>query len=229
LSNPEAGRALIDQGLRGQLQMESFVTGLLYVGLDLVPGSPAHFVQSRDSEVLEIPTLPTTLEKAQDTAVDILARLEEIDFKGLIESVTRTVDGMNRLANAPEFRSAARSFEQTMPKVDAAITSLRDLTIALGGTVRSLSGDLQQTSAETRLALKQAAEAMKQAGETMKRAEAAAAGMQAVVDPDSPTFYELTKSLREVSSAARSLRLLANYLERNPRALIFGKPEAKQE
>jgi hypothetical protein len=36
-------------------------------------------------------------------------------------------------------------------------------------------------------------------------------------------------SLREVCGAARSLRLLAGYLERNPRALIFGKPEANKD
>jgi hypothetical protein len=31
--------------------------------------------------------------------------------------------------------------------------------------------------------------------------------------------------LREISGAARALRILADYLERNPRALIFGKPK----
>ena len=46
-----------------------------------------------------------------------------------------------------------------------------------------------------------------------------------VMDQDSPTFYEFRKSMREVSAAARSLRLLTGYIERNPRALIFGKPE----
>ena len=49
--------------------------------------------------------------------------------------------------------------------------------------------------------------------------------MRNASDPDSATFYEISRSLKEVSSAARSLRLLANSLERNPRALIFGKPE----
>src|ERR1700675_3901096 len=34
VTDPEVGKELIDQGLRGQLQMESFLTGLLYVGLD---------------------------------------------------------------------------------------------------------------------------------------------------------------------------------------------------
>jgi paraquat-inducible protein B len=62
----------------------------------------------------------------------------------------------------------------------------------------------------------------------MKSAEAAMANIERLSDVDSPIHYELEKSLREVSSAARSLRSLAGYLERNPKALIFGKPDSKE-
>ena len=55
------------------------------------------------------------------------------------------------------------------------------------------------------------------------------ANIQNLTDPDSPAFYEITRTLKEVSGAARSLRLLANYVERNPRALVFGKPETKED
>ena len=40
-----------------------------------------------------------------------------------------------------------------------------------------------------------------------------------VVDQDSPTIYEFRRSLREVSTAARSLRLLRTSNPANPRAL----------
>jgi paraquat-inducible protein B len=41
--------------------------------------------------------------------------------------------------------------------------------------------------------------------------------------------HTAAKSLRDVSTAARSLRALTDYLERNPRAVIFGKSESKQD
>ena len=62
----------------------------------------------------------------------------------------------------------------------------------------------------------------------MKSAEAAVINIATLTDLDSPVNYELVKSLREVSAAARSLRLLSNSIERNPRALIFGKPELQE-
>src|SRR5215471_20176443 len=81
LNDPQALKEAIDNGLRGQLQLESFVTGLLFIGLDMFPDSPATFVQEPDKGVHkypEIPTQPTTLEAAQGKVVEILAKLEDI-------------------------------------------------------------------------------------------------------------------------------------------------------
>jgi hypothetical protein len=63
----------------------------------------------------------------------------------------------------------------------------------------------------------------------MKEAQETVRNVRATIDPDSPAFYELTKSLRELCSAARSVRLLASNLERNPQSLISGNPENHEE
>lgn len=215
LEDPETVEQAIRQGLRGRLEAESLLTGLLYVSLDFFPGSPVRLFQPPDSQYDEIPTMPTALEQARDTVNQILAKLGEIDFKGVTRSVTETADSVSRFVNLPALQSAIQALNQTMPKLDETIVNIGKLTTTMDGNVKSLSGDIRQTSAAARDAL--------------ERIQTAVAGLQAVVDPDSPTFYELGRSLREVSAAARSLRLLANYLERNPRAMIFGKPEAQEE
>jgi len=223
LTDPEVGKALVDQGLRGQLQMESFVTGLLYVGLDFFPDTPANFVQpAQNSRYQEIPTIPSIFEKAQDAAGRIVAKLEQIDFQALINSLESTSKGINAVVTSPELKASLQAMQKAMPKVEEAIATVRDVAKTMDENFKDLSGDLKQTSNETRAAVKQA-------GETMKQVETTLANVSALIDPDSSTFYELTRSLREVSSAARSLRQLANYLERNPRALIFGKPDSKKE
>jgi paraquat-inducible protein B len=77
--------------------------------------------------------------------------------------------------------------------------------------------------------MEQAGLAMKQTDAALKEAQAVMINIREMSDPDSSTAYELSKSLREVSAAARSLRLLSGYVERNPRAILFGKPEAREE
>jgi paraquat-inducible protein B len=223
-------KAIVDRGLRGQLAMESLVTGLLYVALDFLPGTPITLVQQAngDYKYPEIPTLPTSLQQAKDAVIQILNKFEEIDFKGLIASLESTVDGIKRTANSPDLELTIRSLRQTMPKVDEAVVNMRNLAGTMNDNVKILAADLQQTSGDARLALKQAGDALKQTEETMKRAEAAVTNIETLSDLDSPVNYELEKSLREVSAAARSLRSLTDYLERNPRALIFGKPDSKE-
>lgn len=219
--------AIIKMGLRGQLLTESLVTGLLYVGLDFFPNTPIRLVQQTGGhyQYPEIPTTPTTLEQAQDAVTRIINKLEEIDFKGLTQSLTETVDGVNQLVNSPDLKASLRALQQTMPKVDEALLSVRKLTTTADSSIAALTGNLEQTSDATREAMQQAAIAIKQTDGALKAAEAAISNANGVMDQDSPTFYEFRKSLREVSAAARSLRLLTGYIERNPRALIFGKPE----
>jgi paraquat-inducible protein B len=224
LNDPELAKAMIDQGLRGQLQMESFVTGLLYVGLDFFPDTPAHFVQSAKeyNKYQEIPTIPSVFEQAQDVVSSIIARLQEIDFQALIASLETTSSGINSFVSSPELKQSLQQLQQTMPKLETAIVSIRDMANTVDTNFQSLTGDLKQTSTDARMTLKQASD-------TLKEAESAMGNVKTLVDPDSQTFYELTRSLREVSAAARSMRQLSGYLERNPRALIFGKPETKEE
>ncbi|MCA9471248.1 MAG: MlaD family protein [Nitrospirales bacterium] len=44
-------------------------------------------------------------------------------------------------------------------------------------------------------------------------------------DPDAPTMVNLANMLEELSDAARSIRVFAEYLERHPEALVRGKSE----
>jgi paraquat-inducible protein B len=211
--------------------MESLVTGLLYVSLDFLPGTPINLVQGPDGNYKypELPTLPTSLEQAKGALTRVISKLEDIDFKELGANLESTLKGVNRTVNSPEIESVLRSLAQTMPKVDQAVVNIRNLAGTLDDKVKILADDLQHTSGDARLALKQAGDALKQIEETMKRAEAAVANIETLSDLDSPVNYELVKGLKDVSSAARSLRSLTDYLERNPRAPIFGKPADSKE
>ena len=228
LVDPDELQRAIDQGLRGQLQMESFLTGVLYVAVDLYPDTPAHFVLPRGSKYQEIPTVPTELEQVQDELRKAFTKLAKIDFDAAIVAMTHAFEGMDRLTNSPALNNSLRSLEQTMPKVDEAVVNIRRLAANLDKNTNDLSSDLQQTLAVARQAMAEIETAAKQAGITLKEGEGTLASARAVIDPESSTVYEVTKSLREISGAARGVRLLADYLERNPSALIFGKPKLNE-
>ena len=63
---------------------------------------------------------------------------------------------------------------------------------------------------------------------TLVSARGALDNANTMIEPNSVLGEQLDSTLQEVSGAARALRLLADYLERHPEALIRGKEgEAK--
>ena len=58
---------------------------------------------------------------------------------------------------------------------------------------------------------------------TLKTANQTLADIRTVVNPDSALYRQLNRAMKELADAAQSIRVLAEYLERHPDALIYGK------
>ena len=60
---------------------------------------------------------------------------------------------------------------------------------------------------------------------TLQQTEKTLATVEDVLEDESPVQQDLSRVMDELSKALRSIRLLADYLEKNPNALIYGKGE----
>jgi paraquat-inducible protein B len=198
---PESIHRAIDQGLRGRLEPQSLVTGLLFVNLDYMPDTEAHFVGAAGG-LPEIPTVPQQIEEATEVVKQIVARLGELDLKALVESATGTLDALRDLAGSDEAR-------RTVVSLDETLLSLRELSKTLETTIGPLGKSLKTTADQTQHLEKQLSETL--------------GAVQQLVKPGSPITQQLSTALQDVSAAARSLRQLADSLERNPGAIVRGR------
>ena len=190
---------LISQGLRAQLQLESFVTGVLYLSLDFLPGSPVVLVHADRPEIFEIPTVPTALERASEALTKFMAQIQNIDIDAAVHSITEAADGVNGLVRSPEVGRALVAARE-------ALASIRRLS----ETAQPMVKGIQATSAGAR--------------DSLQHLDAALVDLQTLIDTEGPLSVELTRALVDVGDAARSVRELASYLERNPNALLVGRP-----
>ena len=62
---------------------------------------------------------------------------------------------------------------------------------------------------------------------TLDRVQQTLVSIEGTLGKDAPVQYELRQTIKELGESARSLRVLLEYLERHPDALIFGKGKAK--
>ncbi len=104
----------------------------------------------------------------------------------------------------------------------------------------TISGDLQRTEAKVEDIVEKIDQvpfneigqelrgALAQLNLTLASARGTLDNANAFVAPDSPQSQQLSDTMEEVSRAARSLRVLADFLEQHPEALLRGKQgEAK--
>jgi paraquat-inducible protein B len=205
---------LIERGLRAQLGAQSLVTGLLFVQLDFYPDSPATFILPPGPRAREIPTLPTTIEQVRSAAENLFRRLEAVHVEDLVVSLTQTVDAIRGVVTTPELKQAIQALPATVANINQTFASIRELRANLQAKADPLLDSLKETSEKGGAALDQARSTLQT--------------VQGAVEPESPLSAQLSGSLQEVSDAARALRLLASYLERNPSALVRGKDVASQ-
>jgi paraquat-inducible protein B len=220
--SPETLQVLVDRGLRGQLAMESFVTGLLYVKLDMFPGSELSLMADPSVRYAEIPTLPTPLEEVQIKAAEFLAKLKEADIKGLIDHLSSTAEGIDRLVNSPKLNETidslpaiARKLDDAIGRVPPTLDSVQDLSKSLDTKVDPLVASLEATA-------KNATDALQAAKGTLNNANT-------VLQPNSPVMFQLGRTLADLAEAAQAIRRLAEELERNPSVLVRGRAVSEEE
>lgn len=192
-------RALIERGLRAQLILQSFVTGQLWINFDLYPDRPARFVElkSKDLDIKypEIPTIPTPMQELQKT-------LEEIPIHEIAQKLEHTLDGIDRLVNSPDLHESFTS-------LNLALKDMRKLVRNVDRKVEPLATSFEGAGDAARDAL--------------LKAENTLSSIRNNLSENSKMNYEIRNMLEELASAARSIRLLTDYLEQHPEALLRGK------
>ena len=221
---------LLDQGLSARLANQSFLTGQLYVDLDLRPALVKPLPTERSTTVTDIPTLPSTAQALQ-------AQLEGVDLKAALQDLAAIAKATRQILQDPQLKA-------TLANLAGLSAELRTLAQSVQREVRPLSGATQAALAQTGTA----ASALALAGERIAQV---AQRLDATLAPDSPllqTFQHtagelaltaqslrntvgnngelvqnLNRAASDVARAARQVGDLADLLERQPDALLRGR------
>lgn len=209
LSDPHTIPNLIQEGLRAQLGSDSLVTGLMYVSLDIEPETPVQMYAPPGSPLQEIPAIPTTLEQAQAVAVRIFERLDKVDFNAAFTQLTAMLASIKQITTSPALREVVANSEKTREQLDHTLAGAQQTLSTANSQIPPLSKALQKTSVSADAAAKQARVTL--------------GTVQTTIEPNSPVNYQVLQTLQDVSAAAHSIKELADYLQRNPSAIVRGR------
>lgn len=219
LDEEDVLRMQIADGLRAQLQMQSIVTGQLYIEISYREDADSARMSLGPTAHPEIPTSPSLLAafgtEAGSLVADVLQilfrvneMLEEVDMVGINTAVVASAQAVERLVGSEELRTAIGEVPELAAQFSRTLTETEALAERLGAAVDPLQSGMQGTLAETDRTLQVAREAIEEA--------------RGLITTDSGLGYGLDQTLNSLREAAEALRVLVLTLERNPDMLIRG-------
>jgi len=225
LATPEHFRKLIDQGLRAQLKTQSLLTGLLYVDMEFLPGSPPRYVEF-ESELPQVPTAPTELEA-------ILERVSEIDLQAFLQNADQTLRAVSTLLANPETQAIPANVNATLAELRELVADTNGQVQKLGTRLGALAGTADATLGDFRGQLQQTGMLLDRSVQTLERTllslERTSDEAGYALSEQSPVFVELTRTTTELGRAARALQTLADALSREPEAVLRGRGDRRDE
>ncbi|WP_321371474.1 MlaD family protein [uncultured Desulfuromusa sp.] len=229
--------SLVDKGLRAQMQLDSLVTGQLYVNLDMLPETPL-ILTGYPNEYPEIPAITSSLEELTKTFADI-------PLKELADKLISSAEGFEKLINSPSLHNALSKFDDTTTQLNQLLqnmneqllpiaTSLQETLAQSQKTIVNVDHKIDQTlqRAQTTIAhiddkvapiAKQFTLALLAVNEASVKTSEAMQQIKGLSKNDSQLLKQLGTTLEEVNRTARTLRYMTTELDRDPQMLLRGR------
>jgi paraquat-inducible protein B len=223
VGDPTVLEQLIQHGFRARLESESLVTGVLYIGLDIVPGAPTPLFHQLTPEYHEIPTIPSEvqrlmnglarldLEGLSEKLNGILARvdviLSKLDMPAINAGLTNLLGSANRLVTTPDLTNSISALRKALDEAGILLTRVDGRVDPLADSVTNTLQDAQKTLADLRVAIR---------------------NVSALIGPDSAVPSDLSQALEDLGNAGRAVADLAEFLKRNPNTLLIGRRQPKE-
>ncbi len=217
---------LIQKGLRAQMQLDSLVTGQLYVNLDMLPDTPV-VLTGYESELPELPAITSSLEELTKT-------LQDIPLKDLADKLISSAESFENLVNSPNLHNALANFDNTTTQLNQflenlnrellpMVTLLKDTIKEGQTTIRDAQKTLQHMDAKIDPLAGNFNEAVSAVNSAAADTSEAMQQIKNLSAEDSQIMGQLSATLQEVKRTARSIRYLTAELERDPQMLLRGK------
>ena len=217
--------AQVNEGLRAQLVMESFITGLYYIDLSFIENAPPPEFLQEKVIYKEIPSVKSPFAEIGQSATEIIARLSTIDIEEINHKLVSLLENANTAINDITFKKVSDSLidatesivglvktgnvKEVLENFKTTLVKIRKLSVKIEENIDPILMEANETNEEIQ--------------KTLASLKFAADRIENTLAPESSMRYEVERALSELSAAAQSIQQLSDYPERNPRSLLTGK------
>jgi paraquat-inducible protein B len=197
----DISRRMVEKGMRVQLRSANYLTGQLIVAFDFFSGATAATVEQAGDAVV-LPSVPGGLDSITTNVGQILQKIDGLPLDEIARNLNETLADVRSVASGAELKQSLQSLSATMAAVQDLV---HKADTDMGPALKRLP-DIAQTL--------QAA---------VERASKLLGSADLGYGENSQFRRDLQRVLEQVSDTARSVRLLADYLDQHPEALLRGR------
>jgi paraquat-inducible protein B len=191
-------KRLVSEGMRARLTQDPPLIGARKISLDFVrDASPAALVAADDGMSVIPSVAPADIDTMMSTANGIVDKIDSLPIKETGEQVRSIAEHVNRLSSSPQIKDSLEHIDHSVAQIDR---TLQQVSPQIGPLVAQLR-------------------------ETANSADQAVLAANRTLGGDATSQNDLPATLRELTDTARSIRALADYLDRHPEALVRGRQE----
>lgn len=198
-----AMRDLVAKGLRVSLESGSLLTGSKQLTMEIVPNAPEAAL-GKIGDTFVLPRIDGDTGDLAASAASLVQRLHAIPFEQIGDNLNKALAGANGTINDPKLRQALAALTDTLTAARALIVSLDKGMGPVLKRLPELAADLDRT---------------------VKHAGNLAASLDDTRGPGTQLGRDVARLMAQLTDAARSIRLLADTLNRHPEALIRGRAD----
>ena len=217
LSDAELARIFVDAGLRASARSSSPVAGQKSVDLDFHPDLAPRF-SGIETPYPEIPTAPTGMELLSEKIEATLEKISNVPIDEVLLQVKATLSSAQQLLDSGDVHGAVHELRLTLQAANR----------TLAGAEKTLGG-VDGLVTHARSTMTTVDDTVKGLGTTLERLDRTLATVDRNVERTGDVQLEAAKTLDEMNEVLKSLRFLAETLQRHPEALLRGKPQPEEK
>ena len=201
-TTPESvAQHLVAQGMRAELTTLNYLTGSLGVSLDF-PSNPTSAEVALEGDAIVLPTEGGGLAGLTQAVSQVLEKVNAIPFAQIGANANGALAGLNGVLAGPQLKQALGSLSSTLGDAQTLVRRADAGLAPLFKRLPDMAADLQQTLAHTNKLVGSA---------------------DSSYGSNSQFQRDLERLMAQLNDTARSIRLLADFLDRHPEALIRGR------
>lgn len=197
-------------GLRARLAGQSMLTGKLKIELGYYPNEPVNR-KNRDPGIWEMPTMPSQLKRVAD-------EIEQLPLADIVAEIHRAAKGLSDILSSDEVQLAVKRVNGNLERMDKLLATIEGKIDPLADqsmetlehvqtSLNDLSGLIEKLSANVEPLMKSLTESAQKAGRVV----------------DEQLRSDISGLIGDLRDTAKSIRFLADYLEKHPESLLQGK------